>query len=233
MLRPIQDLLGVALATLAGWTGSVGVGVVLMTVLIRVALHPLTRWSLKSMKRMQALAPQIEVLRRKHKENPAQANQEIMSLYRTSGVNPFGGCLPTLIQIPVLIALYRVFTDPVIFKGQTLLGLPLDIRPGFSAIAQDPVLLLIPMLVGVTTYFQQSLSITDPQQAKLFLFMPIMVAWFSLSFPVGLSLYWIASTVVYIAEYFLVVGRPRRAARGAPRPGGPRAAPGEKPRARA
>ena len=222
MLGPVKDVIAVVLTTLTAWTGNIGIGVVLMTVLIRVVLHPLTRWSLKSMKRMQALAPQIEVLRRKFKENPQQANIEVMNLYRSSGVNPFGGCLPTIVQIPVMFALFQVLNETGRFAGQALFGLPLDARPNnFAAIADNPVLLLIPILMAVTTYLQQRISITDPQQAKLFIFMPILIAWFSLSFPVGLSVYWIVSTVVYLVEYLLVVGRPVRPAPALAREGSP------------
>ena len=221
MLGPVKDVIAAVLTTLTAWTGNIGIGVVLMTVLIRIVLHPLTRWSLKSMKRMQGLAPQIEVLRRKFKENPQQANIEVMNLYRSSGVNPFGGCLPTIVQIPVMIALFQVLNETGRFAGQALFGIPLDARPNFAAIADNPVLLLIPVLMVVTTYLQQRISITDPQQARLFIFMPFMVAWFSLNFPVGLSVYWIVSTVVYLVEYLLIVGRPVRPAPALAREGSP------------
>ena len=194
MLGPVKDVIAVVLTTLTAWTGNIGIGVVLMTVLIRVVLHPLTRWSLKSMKRMQALAPQIEVLRRKFKENPQQANIEVMNLYRSNGVNPFGGCLPTIVQIPVMFALFQVLNETGRFAGQALFGLPLDARPNnFAAIADNPVLLLI----------------------------PILIAWFSLNFPVGLSVYWIVSTVVYLVESLLIVGRPVRPAPALAREGSP------------
>src|SRR3972149_6590478 len=125
MLGPVKDVIAVVLTTLTAWTGNIGIVVVLMTVLIRIVLHPLTRWSLKSMKRMQGLAPQIEVLRRKFKENPQQANIEVMNLYRSSGVNPFGGCLPPIFQIPVMISLSLIVKKKGRFSGQALFGLPL------------------------------------------------------------------------------------------------------------
>jgi YidC/Oxa1 family membrane protein insertase len=145
-----------------------------------------------------------------------------MNLYRSSKVNPFGGCLPTVVQIPVMIALFQVLNEKGRFAGQALFGLPLDARPNnFAAIADNPVLLLIPILMAVTTYLQQRNSVTDPQQARLFIFMPFMVAWFSLNFPVGLSVYWIVSTVVYLLEYLLIVGRPVRPAPAMAREGSP------------
>src|SRR3989304_4288957 len=125
MLGPVKDVIAVVLTTLTAWTGNIGIGVVVMTVLIRVVLHPLTRWSLKSMKRMQALAPQIEVLRRKFKENlDLRTNIEVMNLYRSNGVNPFGGCLPTIVQIPVMFALFQVLNETGRFARQALFGLP-------------------------------------------------------------------------------------------------------------
>ncbi|MGH2453497.1 MAG: YidC/Oxa1 family membrane protein insertase [bacterium] len=209
MLRPIQDLIASGLASLTALTGNVGLAVILLTVIVRVIFHPLSRYGFKAIKKMQSLAPQMEVLRRKFKEEPQRANQEIMNLYRSSGVNPLGGCLPTLVQFPVLIALWRVLTQVERFKGQAFLGVPLDLHPTFSAIAAAPYLAVFPVLIAATTYVQQRMSITDPQQARFFVFMPILFAWFSFNFPVGLSLYWISSTIVGTLEYYVVLGRRR------------------------
>lgn len=217
MLRPLELPLAALLTFFIGVTGSVGLAVILLTVAVRAVLHPLTRYSLKAMKKMQALAPQVEVLRRKYKENQQQMNTEIMSLYRSSGANPFGGCLPMLIQFPLLFALYNVLRRPEIFQGQTFLGIPLAQAPCqgtylfpnaacFAQLVAHPVLALVVILVGVTMYLQQRMSVTDPQQARLFILMPVMFTLFSLGFPAGLSLYWIVTTVLYIVEYYWVVG---------------------------
>ena len=229
MTRPLQDLIASGLQSLINLTGSVGLAVILLTVIVRVLFHPLSRYGLKAIKRMQALAPQMEVLRRKFKDDPQRANLEIMNLYRSSGVNPLSGCLPSLVQIPVMYALWRVLYQGGRFQGQTFLGIPLDatLWP-LSLIAQNPILVLFPVLIAVTTYLQQRMSITDPQQAKIFLFMPILFAYFSFQFPVGLSVYWIASTVVGILEYYLVLGRLRP-----PSPPPPRPTAGRKQRAKA
>jgi len=217
VLRPLENVLADALAVFIGLTGSAGWAVILITVLVRAILHPLTRFSLKSMKKMQALAPQVEVLRRKYKENQQQMNVEIMNLYRSSGANPFGGCLPMLIQLPLLYAFYAVLRRPEIFQGQAFFGIPLAEAPCvgvrfipdaacLARLVANPLLALIVILVGVTMYLQQRMSVTDPQQARMFVFMPILFTVFSLSFPAGLSLYWIVTTVLYIGEYYWVVG---------------------------
>lgn len=219
MTGPITDLLGRLLTALDAVTGNMGLAIILLTIIIRVVLHPLSRVSLKSMKRMQALAPQMAVLRRKHKDDSKQANIEVMNLMRSEGVNPLGGCLPMLIQFPVLIALFNLLRPGRGFlEGETFLGIPLSIIPSFEKISHDPILLIFPVLVGVTTYFQSRLSMTDPQQARLFIFMPFFIAYTATLFPVGMSLYWIVSTLTYILEYYIIVGRPVRPAPALARP---------------
>lgn len=210
MFDAIVTLLQSVLQVFYGVTQNYVVAIVLLTIAIKLILHPLTRKQLGSMKAMQALAPQMEVLRRKYKEDPKQLNVEVMNLYRAHKVNPLGGCLPLLLQLPVLYALFALLRKPGLFGGEKLFGLSLEAQPWPVQVLLDhPLLILIPVLSGVTTYYQQKMSITDPQQAKMFIFMPFMVAWFSTQFPLGLSVYWISSTVAYIAEYFIVVGPPR------------------------
>lgn len=211
MTRPLQDLIAAGLSALIDLTGSVGLAIILLTVIVRLIFHPLSRYGFKAIKKMQSLAPQMAVLRQKYREEPQRANLEIMNLYRSSGVNPLGGCLPSLVQIPVMFALWRVLSQGGRFQGQAFLGIPLDAKLWpLALIAQNPVLVLFPVLIAVTTYLQQRMSITDPQQARILVFMPILFAYFSFQFPVGVSIYWIASTVVGIIEYYLVLGPPRR-----------------------
>lgn len=217
----IVDLLAAVLVAFHDLTRSYGIAVILLTLAIRLLVHPLTRKQLKSMKAMQALAPQIAALREKYVGDPKALNVEVMNLYRANKVNPFGGCLPMLLQLPLLYALFAVFRREGLFNGAAFLGLPLDliVAPSsfFTAqfwvelaqgIARYPLMVVIFALVGVTTYLQQRMSVTDPQQARMFVFMPIMFTLFSPSFPVALSIYWIVSTLASMAEYGIVVGKP-------------------------
>lgn len=207
IIKPIADLLSQLLHLFFQWTGSFGAAIILLTLAVKLVLHPLTRRQLRSMKEMQYLAPQITALREKYGAEPQRLNAEVMNLYRAHKVNPFGGCLPMIVQIPVLWGLFAVLRTKDIFNGATFFGIPLDAVPSFANMAKEPVLVIWPLLVAATTYLQQRLSVTDPQQARLFIFMPIMVAWFATAFPVGLSIYWIVSTVAYMLEYYIVVGR--------------------------
>ncbi len=210
-INGIGDVLASLIAVFFRLTGSYGLAIILLTVAIKLVLHPLTRKQLKSAKAMQALAPHMALLREKYRDDPKTLQAETMNLYRTHGVNPFGGCLPSLLQLPVLYGLFTVLRREGIFKSHSFLGIPLDKTPGLQHVLNEPVLLLIPLLVGLTTYWQQHISITDPQQARMMVFMPILVGYFAVNFPFALSLYWIVSTLVSVAEYYIVVGRPKRA----------------------
>jgi len=209
MINAIGDVLARVIAIFFARTGSYGLAIILLTVAIKLVLHPLTRKQMKAAKAVQALAPHLVVLREKYKDDPKTLQAETMNLYRSHGVNPLGGCLPSLLQLPVLYGLFTVLRREGIFKSHAFLGIPLDRTPNVSNIMQQPVLIVIPLLVGVTTYWQQHLSITDPQQARMMVFMPILIAYFAMSFPFALSLYWIVSTLISVGEYYLVVGRPR------------------------
>ncbi|MCS7235042.1 MAG: YidC/Oxa1 family membrane protein insertase [Armatimonadota bacterium] len=206
-------------------TGSYGWAIIALTLVVKLVLHPLTRRQLRSMKEMQKLQPHLQALQRKFKDDPQRLNKEIMDLYRAHGVNPFGGCLPMLLQMPVLFALYRVLSDPSHFvsrSGQVLKSVPFgpwDLLVHPMTVLSDPgkygwaavvAYAAVPVLVGASTYLQQKVSVTDPQQARMFVFMPFLVGWFSLNFAVGLSLYWFASTLAYVGEYLSVVGLPKR-----------------------
>lgn len=210
MLDPIVRIFAPALEALRAFTGSYVAAIILLTAAIRLILHPLTRKQLNSMKVMQALAPQVEVLRRKYKDNPKKLNVEMMAMYKANNANPFGGCLPLLIQFPILIALYRVIVDAGTFGGEMLLGVQLSQHPDKDVLLAHPILLIVPLLNGAVSYLQQQISITDPQQAKMFIFMPIFLAFMSLQFPLALSVYWISSTALYVVEYLIVVGRPKK-----------------------
>ncbi len=227
VLKPITEALHGVLQFFYSFTHDYTLSIVLMTLLVKLILHPLTRIQLRSMKAMQTLAPHMEILKRKHKDDPKTLNQEMMALYRAHNVNPMMGCLPMLIQMPVLWGLFRLLYTKNLFGDATVDGLPwlrLDEIPslnrvmeGFAAHPEHLLLLLIPLLVALSTWYQQRMSMTDPQQARMFMFMPVMIGYFATLYPIGLSIYWIVSTLAYIAEYYLVVGKPHPMASAPPK----------------
>jgi YidC/Oxa1 family membrane protein insertase len=198
-----------------------GLAIILLTVIIRVLFYPLTVKSMRSMKAMQVLQPQVNALRNKYRSDPRKLQEETMALYRKHKVNPMGGCLPMVAQIPVFYALYVVLTvsaelqsAPFICIGRVF-GVDLWICDLASV---DPTYVL-PVLMAVTMFIQQKLAPTpaDPQQARMMMLMPIMFGGMFIIFPIasGLVLYWTVSNILQILQQWWM-DRGTRAAAPAP-----------------
>jgi len=186
------------------FTHNYGVAIILLTVITKVLFFPLTIKSMTSMKAMQTLQPQINALRSKYKSDPQRLQRETMELYRAHKVNPLGGCLPMVVQIPIFYALYvalSVSVDiqnaPFICFGR-LFGVDLWIC---DLAAHDPTYVL-PILMGISMFIQQKMTpvMGDPRQAKMMLFMPVVFTFMFLNLPAGLVLYWTLSNVLQIAQ---------------------------------
>ncbi len=181
-----------------------GVAIILLTVITKVLFFPLTIKSMTSMKAMQALQPQINSLRSKYKSDPQRLQRETMELYRAHKVNPLGGCLPMIVQIPIFYALYDALSvsvdlqnAPFVCFGR-LFGMDLWIC---DLARHDPTYVL-PILMGISMFVQQKMTpvMGDPRQAKMMLFMPVVFTFMFLNLPSGLVLYWTLSNVLQIAQ---------------------------------
>ena len=184
---------------------SYGWAIILLTLLVRGIMFPLQHKSMKSMKRMQDLQPHIKKIQEKYKDNKELQNKEVMQFMKTHKVNPMGGCLPMLMQLPVFIALYKVLGNSVELYQEPL-GLWIT-----DLSAKDPYY-VIPVLMGVAMFFQQKLSpktTMDPTQAKMMLFMPIVFTLFMLNLPSGLTLYILFSTLFGIAQQLFINKTPK------------------------
>ena len=184
-----------------GIVGNWGIAIILLTLLVRLLVLPVNLYSYKSMRAMQALQPQIQALKEKYKDDQQKQQQEMMVLMRTHKVNPVGGCLPILLQIPVFFALYQVLGNSIELY-QAPFGLWIH-----DLSLRDP-LYILPVLMGVTMFFQQKLTPTatmDPAQAKVLLMMPIIFTFFMFSLPSGLTLYMLVGAVFSVAQqtYFM------------------------------
>lgn len=193
------------------YTDNYGVAIILLTVITKILFYPLTLKSLASMKAMQALAPQINALRAKHQKDPQRLQRETMELYRKHKVNPMGGCLPMVIQIPIFYALYLVFQYAVELQnaaflclGRAPLWMPLlggkDLW--ICNLAQQDPTYVLPILMGISMFVQQKMTPTmgDPRQAKIMLMMPLVFTFMFLNLPSGLVLYWFVSNVLQILQ---------------------------------
>ena len=186
------------------YIGNYGVAIILLTIITKVLFFPLTIKSMTSMRAMQALQPQLNALRSKYKSDPQRMQQETMALYKTHKVNPLGGCLPMVVQIPIFYALYVALSVSVELQNQPFIcfghifGVDLWIC---DLAAHDPTYVL-PLLMGASMFVQQKMTpvMGDPRQAKMMLFMPVLFTFMFLNLPAGLVLYWTLSNVFQIAQ---------------------------------
>jgi YidC/Oxa1 family membrane protein insertase len=181
------------------FVGNWGWAIIGLTVLLKLIFFPLSAASYKSMAKMRVLTPKLMKLKETYADDRSRMNQEMMELYKREKVNPLGGCLPILVQIPVFIALYWVLLGTVEMRGAPWLGWITDLS------AKDPYFIL-PLIMGVTMFVQTKLNPTppDPIQAKVMLWMPVVFTGMFLFFPAGLVLYWTVNNVLSIAQQWQV-----------------------------
>ncbi|MEQ8200619.1 MAG: YidC/Oxa1 family membrane protein insertase [Syntrophomonadaceae bacterium] len=182
---------------------SYGLAIIFMTIIIKLVMFPLTQKQMKSMRAMQEIQPKAKWIQEKYKDDQQVLQQKTMELYKEHGVNPMGGCLPLLIQMPIFIAFYQS-----LYKFQYL-----DVaHKGFLwindialLVKNDPDLtkFILPLLAALTTYYQQRISTTqntDPTQRAMLYFMPLMMAYISYTVPAGLGLYWVTFNILGILQ---------------------------------
>jgi YidC/Oxa1 family membrane protein insertase len=208
-LEPLSRLMLTALIWLKNFCGSYGLSIILLTLIVKTIFWPVTHKANMSMRKMQKIQPMIKELRKKYKDNPQQMNTEMMKLYKEYKVNPLGGCLPMLLQMPVFLALYATLSGTVeprqaafLWVGDlslpdtifTIPGVNLPIRP-------------LMLMMTATMILQQKLTPTaaDPAQQKVMMFMPLIMLVMLYSLPAGLTLYWTVSQFISVAQ--LVVNK--------------------------
>lgn len=192
------------------FTGNYGIDIILLTVLVKLLFIPLTQSSFKSMQQLQKLQPQMAKIREKYKDDPQQMNKELLELYRRHKVNPLGGCLPMLLQLPVFIGLYSALTHAVELRHAPFVGWIRDLsapdRLGSVAIpfVEPPGIPVLTLLMGASMFVQQWMtpSVGDPTQRQIMLIMPILFTFMFIGFPSGLTLYWLVNNILTIAQQY-------------------------------
>jgi YidC/Oxa1 family membrane protein insertase len=176
-----------------GWT------IIVLTIMIKLLFFPLSAASYRSMAKMKLVTPKMTAIRERHKGDPQKMNQAMMELYKTEKINPLGGCLPIVVQIPVFIALYWVLLASVEMRNAPWLGWIHDLA------SPDPFYIL-PVLMAVSMFIQTKLNPTppDPIQAKVMMFMPIIFSVMFFFFPAGLVLYWVVNNILSITQQWFI-----------------------------
>ena len=181
------------------FTGNWGIAIILLTVLIKAAFFQLSATSYRSMANMRRVQPKMVDIRERYADDRQKQSQAMMELYRKEKINPLGGCLPILVQMPVFIALYWVLMESVELRQAPFYGWIKDLS------VMDPYFIL-PLLMGASMWFQQRLNPPppDPMQAKIMQWLPVIFTFFFLWFPSGLVLYWVSNNLLSIAQQWVI-----------------------------
>jgi len=209
VIRPISEWVIIPLFQFLRWIiPNYGVVIIIFSIIIKIALHPLTKTSMKSMKKMQALQPMIEEIRAKYKDDPQKMNKQIMQLYKDYGVNPASGCLPILLQLPILYALWMVFRSTIELRQAHFVWWITDLSVPDVVVSLPFHLPLfgikdvsgLALLMGITMFIQQKMTIKDPRQKMMVWLMPILLTLLFNSFPSGLNLYYFVFNLLSIVQ---------------------------------
>ena len=195
----LQQFFAFLLNTTDKYVGNFGVSIIIVTILIKIALLPLTLKQDKSMKEMKKIQPELEKLKEKYANDKQMLNIKTMELYKEHKVNPLGGCLPLLIQLPILIALFGVLRNGIIPQDSSFLWLKLSDK--------DPYYIL-PILNGAVSFFQQKLmgsADSNPQMKNMMYIFPIMMIYISYKMPSGLQLYWLTSSILAVVQQYFIM----------------------------
>ncbi|MCM8772476.1 MAG: membrane protein insertase YidC [Candidatus Omnitrophica bacterium] len=182
-----------------------GWSIIILTLIIKFLFFPLTRKSLKSMKQLQKLRPYLQDIQKKYKDNPYQLQKELMNIYKEYDINPFAGCLPTVIQIPVFIGFFLSLRNSIFLRGAPFILWIKDLSMPDTVfkIGNFPVNIL-PILMTVTSYFQQKLTPAEPGQKSLTVILPLLFLFIFYNFPSGLLLYWVTMNTGSLIEQIIV-----------------------------
>ena len=213
-IQALVDFVVYVLNAIYGVVGNYGIAIIIVTVLMRIIIFPLTLKQEKSMKKMRELQPELEKIKEKYKDNPQEYQQKTAELYRESGVNPLGGCLPLLIQMPVFVALYWAFSGNAIPADAKFLWFTLK-QPDRLFMIGNFAFNLLPILNVGVTYIQQKImtSATSGQESSqqmqtMLYMMPLMMLFIFYKMPSGVTLYYLVSGALsLVQQYFILKGR--------------------------
>ena len=195
----LKQFLALLLTTTDKYVGNFGVSIIIVTILIKIALLPLTLKQDKSMKEMKKIQPELEKLKEKYANDKQMLNIKTMELYKEHKVNPLGGCLPLLLQLPILFALFGVLRNGIIPPDSSFLWLKLSDKDPFY---------ILPVLNGAISFLQQKLMGTadsNPQMKNMMYIFPIMMIMFSLKMPSGVQLYWLTSSILTVVQQHFIM----------------------------
>jgi YidC/Oxa1 family membrane protein insertase len=197
ILSPISLFILWLMKNLYSLLGNYGLVIIVFSILMKVVFYPLTSRSLKSMKKMQELQPKLKALQEKYKSEPQKLNAEVMKMWKENKVNPMGGCLLMLPQLPIFFALFTVFRNTILLRGA-------EFAFWMQDLSQPDQTLILPIIMGLTMFLQQKMTMQDPKQKMLVYILPIVFFFLFKGFSTGLVLYWTMFNVLSILETIII-----------------------------
>ena len=176
-----------------------GIAIIIMTILVKLILYPLSKKQIESTKAMMEIQPKMKAIQEKYKNDKQRLNMELANLYKSEGVNPLAGCLPLIVQMPIMIGIFYGIRDFHYEGSASFLWMQSISNP-------DPTYIL-PVLSALTTFIQSTQTMPDtgnPQNKMMLYFMPLFIGYISLSFPAGLVLYWVVMNIMQIGQQFMM-----------------------------
>lgn len=201
VVRPFSLVILWLFQTLHSVIPNYGLVIIVFSLLIKAVFHPLTKKQMRSMRRMQDMQPRLAKLKERFGKDPQRMNKETMKLYRDAGINPLGGCLPLLPQMPIFYALFQVFRTSIELRGAYFFGWLTDLSQ------KDPYYIL-PIIMALSMFVQQKLTMKDPKQKMLVYMMPLLFGFLFKDFPAGLTLYWTCYNISSVIEQTWLIGHP-------------------------
>ncbi|HHX73675.1 MAG TPA: YidC/Oxa1 family membrane protein insertase [Firmicutes bacterium] len=218
-MSAIVEVLNSILLAINGFTNNYGLSIIILTILVRVVTWPLMSKQLASAKAMQELQPEIKKLQEKYKNDKEKLNAATLELWKKHKINPAAGCLPLLIQLPILWAVFQLLKSPPELAEQSFFLLGVDMRlalkttiDGVTQWQPHPGYWILILLSGATTWIQQKIMMTDKSQQAMMIAMPLILLYLSISFQAGLVLYWVVNNLLSIGQHMLINRRPLKGA---------------------
>jgi len=220
MIDAIAEVFSVIISFIYGYIPNFGAAIIIMTLMVKLVTFPLNNKQIKSAKRMQVLQPEMKKIQQKYKDDKEKQNKAVQEFMKENNMNPLAGCLPLLVQFPVLIGVFRLLREPDLFLDMevinpylfqasetiNLLHMPMSTLSVESFFSEISILYLFPIIAGATTFLYSKMSMpTDSSQKMLLYMMPVMITVFSFNFPVGLVIYWIMNNVFSLGQHKLIV----------------------------
>jgi len=219
MIRALVEILNAILLAINDFTNNYGLSIIILTILVRVITWPLMSKQLASARAMQELQPEIKKLQEKYKNDKEKLNAATLELWKKHNINPAAGCLPLLIQLPILWAVFQLLKSPPPLAEQSFFLLGVDMRlalkttvDGITQWQSHPGYWILVLLSGATTFLQQKLTMTDKSQQAMLITMPLILLYLSISFQAGLVLYWVVNNLLSIGQQMLINRRPVKGA---------------------